>query len=132
MKIIYLYNPHNAHEVALIDRVKDEVLTNYVEEMAVVDYQTVKDTFRIRTTPAIVIIRDDLQGENLLSEDIETEKFRLTLELNKIMQEEEMNIYQKETKRIDRIVNSEIATRMGENYQIMQDMASLLLESEVL
>lgn len=131
MRVIYVYNPHSAFETALKTRAVNELQT-YVEEVESIDFQAIKDIYRIRATPALIIIRDDLQGEHLLEEDIERGQLRLALECYKALQEQESNIYQKDTKRIDSVVLKEVAIQMGENYQVMQDMASLLDESGVL
>ncbi|MGC5328872.1 hypothetical protein [Brevibacillus sp. SYSU BS000544] len=107
MRVIYAYNPNNSTEVSLIERVKQE-LGAQMEEVLVTDFQNIKDVYSIRATPALIIIRDDLQGEHLLEEDLENNQLRVTLECLKSLQEEEQAIFEMDTKRIDAVVKAEV------------------------
>lgn len=106
MRVIYIYNPHSAQEVSLVERAKNEMLT-YVEEVEVIDFEAAKDRFKIRATPALIFIRDDIQGEELLTEDMESGKLRLALECYKALQEEEAVIHNAQTNRLDNVVKAE-------------------------
>lgn len=107
MKVIYIYNPYNSREVGLLDQVKEE-LGNVVEEVEAVDFQEVKEQYRIAQTPAIIYIRDDWQGEQLLNVDDEQAKLRVTLDATQYIEEEEKNIHEMETYRLDFKVKKEI------------------------
>lgn len=129
MKLILIYNKNSSTEKNVLNRLITELET-YVETIEVLELNEAREKYPIRATPAIIPIRDDLQGESLLNE---TETgLRAVAEAYKMMQEEEKNIYNIETNRIDYLVGTEVTSKMGENYQVMQDMISLLQESEVL
>ncbi|MGK0467162.1 hypothetical protein [Clostridium sp.] len=116
MKAVYIYNPNSLKEISLIERAKEEMKI-YVEEIEVVGFEVAKTRFNIRATPAIIFIRDDLQGINLLDEV--NGKLRIVGELCKVLQEEELNIHQMDTNRIDNLINIEVAK--GQN-ELMDDM----------
>ncbi|WP_338542043.1 hypothetical protein [Paenibacillus tundrae] len=109
MYAVYIYNEHDAKQVTLKEKVIGE-LSEIVQEVVAKDYQEIKDFYRVRTTPAIIFIRDDLQGEQLLNVDEEQGKLRLALEAWKQLEEEEKNIHEMETYRIDFKVQEEIQT----------------------
>lgn len=112
MRLVYIYNPYNSREVKILDRVKDE-LGNLVEDVEAVDFQSVPEQYRVSTTPAIVYIRDDWQGEQLLDVDDEQGRLRVTLEAAKHMEEEERNIHDVETNRLDYKVQAEIRSAVA-------------------
>lgn len=128
MRIIYIYNKENAKEVELLTPLKQE-LGNYATEVIVKDVMDVRDVYPISQTPALITIREDMQGEALITEDQEKGKFRVVLEAWKHLQEEEGVLHNVTTNRIDIVVQDKIQQKMGENYQVMQDMAALLEES---
>lgn len=101
MKFIYVYSPHNEIERNMTQRLKSEIGSRIVAEY---DYQSVKDILPVRTTPAFIIIREDLQGDELLDGDPE---LRITMEAYKIDQEEDLNIRNKTTDRLDYMVSAE-------------------------
>jgi hypothetical protein len=87
MRLIYAYNPHNAQEIALLDRVKEES-SGLIEELIVEDFQTLKEYYPISQTPALIVIREDLQGPDLLEEDEETGALRLVAKVAEELQKE--------------------------------------------
>ena len=104
MKALFIYNPYSASEIKILDRVRQE-FSSHVEEVEVIDFENIKNIYKIRTTPALIIIRDDLQGSHLITDD--DGSLRATAELVKTMQEEDLNIYQAETYRIDNLIKKE-------------------------
>jgi hypothetical protein len=118
LKAIYIYNPYSAQEVTLIERAKSEMST-HVEELEVIDFESAKNRFKIRATPALIVIRDDLQGEILLNEV--NGKLRVTAELYKMLEEEERNIHQAEMHRIDNLIIREV--QKGQD-DLLEDMLS--------
>ena len=131
MKAIYIFNPHAMEEMKLIDRVRQE-LSSHLEELEIVDFESAKERFKIRATPALILIRDDFQGEELLCEDEETGQLRVTLELYKAIEEEENNIFNLETHRIDNIVNGKVTEKIGEKEQILEDALTLLTNGGII
>lgn len=113
MRVIFIYNQENLKEKEVIERAKKEIL-NYIEEIECIDFNLVREQFKIRTTPALIIIRDDLQGEHLLEEDMVNNQLRVTAELLKVMEEEDRNIHEMETYRIDYLVNKEATEKIDE------------------
>lgn len=105
MKALYIYNPHSVLEKNMFERAKKE-LSNHIQDINIKDINTIKNIIPIRDTPALVIIRDDLQGDSLLKEC--DGQLRVTAELYKALEEEELNIYQAKTHRIDSLINQEI------------------------
>ncbi|MGG6309780.1 hypothetical protein [Paenibacillus macerans] len=107
MRIVLVYNPYNSAEVAALGQVKEE-LSTYAEDVQVYDFQQVKDRYFISRTPAVIFIREDLQGEQLLNVDEVQARLRVTLEAYKNMDEEEKNLHDMENSRLDYRVNAEI------------------------
>lgn len=101
MKLIYIYSMHSEVERAALNRLRDELGMYIVGEY---DYQEVKDIIPVRATPAFLIIRDDLQGDDLLEGDAQ---LKITAEAMKAMGEEDLKIHQKETYRLDSFINGE-------------------------
>ena len=101
VKLIYIYSMHNEVERAALNRLRDELGMYIVGEY---DYQDVKDLIPIRTTPAFLILRDDLQGDELLDGDVQ---LKITAEAMKAMGEEDLKIHQKETNRLDNFISGE-------------------------
>jgi hypothetical protein len=91
MRIIYAYNPHDAKETTLLDRVKEEiseVSATLIDELMVEDFQIFKKYYPISQTPALIIVREDLQGHELLEEDEETGSLRLIAKVTEELQKE--------------------------------------------
>lgn len=101
MKLIYIYSMHNEVERTALNRLRDELGMYIVGEY---DYQEVKEIIPIRATPAFLILRDDLQGDELLDGDVQ---LKITAEAMKAMGEEDLKIHQKETNRLDSFINGE-------------------------
>lgn len=114
MKALYIYNPHSAQEVAQIERATTEML-NIVDQVEAIDVDTAKQHFHIHSTPALIVIRDDLQGTHLLDEV--NGQLRITAELYKAMEEEDLNLHQAETHRLDNLINIEV-TNAIDNYTL--------------
>lgn len=131
MKVIYIYNINDANEVALLDRAKAEMLANHIEEVECVDFQAVKDIYKIRATPALILIRDDFQGANMLDE-VAGGNLRVTAELLKAMSEEDQNIHSMTVNRVDYLINKQVSSKMADNAQVMDDMSNLLIEHGVI
>lgn len=107
MRTLFIYNSNNAKEREIIERAKNELGPD-IEEVDFVDFNTVRDHFKIRTTPALIFIRDDLQGEKLMETYQQNNKLRALGEIAKALQEEELNLHQTETNRIDSIIKKEV------------------------
>jgi hypothetical protein len=103
MRVLFVYNPNNSQEVSLIDGAMVE-MSSYIEQIEAVDFNLVREQFKIRETPALVIIRDDLQGLQLLDKDETGNQLHVTAELLKAMEEEDLNFHQQETHRIDYLI----------------------------
>jgi hypothetical protein len=109
MQAIFIYNPHNSTEVSLTERVKLE-FANYLVEVEAVDFQEVKNLFKISTTPALIIVSEALQGEHLLDE-ADNGQLKIAAELWKAIQEEEAVIHGIETNRIGDLIEAEVKKR---------------------
>ena len=105
MKALYVYNPHSVLEQDMLDSVKGG-LSLHVDKVEVMDLDEAKQKFHIRATPALIVIRDDLQGEYLLDE--ETGHLRIIGEVYKRLEDDDRNIYQKETHRVDKLIKSQV------------------------
>lgn len=102
MKLILIYNPESEIERKTFKRLYDELGNYIVREYS---FNDIKDIIPIRATPAFVVIRDDLQGDELLSGDAQ---LKVTAEAYKIMQEEEQKLLQQETYRLDNLIKTEV------------------------
>jgi hypothetical protein len=133
MRIVYIYNPHNPREVGLIDQVKQE-LGQIVEEVQVIDFQEIRDQYKISQTPALVFIREDLQGDHLLDVDDTQSKLRLTLESIKHLQDEQSNLFQTVTNRLDYRMKAEVdsaITPLKEQNDVLgRDLVTLKLKAK--
>jgi hypothetical protein len=92
-----------------IDRIRKELGAN-LEEVQCVEYEDVKHLYPLRALPAIIFLREDLQGENLLDIDPETTSLRLSLEAAQALEAEERNLQEYETYRLDFKMKQEIET----------------------
>lgn len=130
MRILYIYNPNNSVEAAAKERVLSE-LGSLVELVEAIDFMQVRDQYRIRETPALITIRDDLQGSHLLTEDAENANFRVYLEAVKALEEEEKNFLDAVANRIDNVVNTEAAVKAKIMTEaIRQDQAAMKAQME--
>lgn len=108
MKAYYIYSPYSRNELELLERVLVE-LGEYAVEL--VDYTLERERFHITQTPALVVIREDLQGSHLLDETVDG-KLRVYAELMKVVDEEEKNIHNVDNTRIDSLIKKEVATEV--------------------
>jgi hypothetical protein len=92
-----------------IDRIRKELGAN-LEEVQCAEYDDVKHLYPIRALPAIIFLREDLQGENLLDIDPETTSLRLSLEAAQALEAEERNLQEYETYRLDFKMKQKIET----------------------
>ncbi|WP_408894279.1 hypothetical protein [Paenibacillus taichungensis] len=91
----------------MIEQIKAE-LGSTMELIQCEEYEDVKDIYPIRGLPAIIFLREDLQGESLLGEDLESSSLRIKLEVAKMQEEEENNLHYMETKRLDFILEKKV------------------------
>lgn len=124
MKALIIYNPYNTQEVALLDRARQEVGA-LVQSVEAVDFQEVKNLYPITQTPAVIFIRDDLQGQFLFSED-EDKTLRIATEVRKEQEEEETNLNIPGTNRIDGLISAQAGEKAA------QFTEKLLAETEKL
>lgn len=106
MYALVIYNPNSANEVNSLARIQDE-LSSYLIESQVVSIEAAKLKYPVRATPCLIIIRDDLQGDALLTEDVESGKLNIVANAYKNLQEEERVIHNLETQRLDNLINAE-------------------------
>ena len=108
MKIILVYNQESK-----IEREKMELLEQKLGNLIIAkhNFQDVKDILPVRTTPAFIVMRDDLEGDELLDGDIE---LKIEAEVAKIMEEEEFKIHGKKTHRLDNLIKSKIEESKAE------------------
>lgn len=105
MKAYYIYSPHSRNELELLERVLIE-LGGYAVEL--VDYTLERDRFHITQTPALIMVREDLQGSHLLDETVDG-KLRIYAEFMKVIDEEEKNIHNVDNARVDSLIKKEVA-----------------------
>lgn len=109
MRAIYIYSQHDYPSIQAIDLIRKELGAN-LEEVQCVEYEDVKHLYPLRALPAIIFLREDLQGENLLDIDPETTSLRLSLEAAQALEAEERNLQEYETFRLDFKMKQEIET----------------------
>ena len=105
MKAFFISSVHSAKQRDMLTRVLNE-MSSHLTEIQTLDEDKAKEVFGIRATPALIILRDDLQGEHLLDEAVDGQLL-VTAELIKAMQEEDLAIHQKETHRMDNFIKAE-------------------------
>jgi len=104
MKALYIYNPHSANELLLIERAKSE-MDGYVMVISIDDVaQDIKNL--VRATPTLIIVSDDLQGEELTKEGVDGNLLSTAI-LCKRLEEEELAVHKSETYRLDNFVKGE-------------------------
>lgn len=103
MKALYITNKFSSKEISLVERAKNEL----GDIITIVDVNDIPDMLRyfIRSTPALIVVNDDLQGDKLMDET--DGKLLVTAMLNKRMEEEDLAIHQQETHRLDNLINME-------------------------
>jgi len=114
MKALFIYNPHSASELSIIERAQSE-MASYIETVNVDDCPSMVRNL-VRATPALIIVNDDLQGENLTAEGIDG-KLIATAMLYKRLEEEDLAIHQAETNRLDNLIKTEKTTAI-DNYTL--------------
>jgi hypothetical protein len=130
MKAILIYSQHSSKEIELADNIIAE-LGEFVETINVEEHPYVKTLFQFRATPALLLLREDLQGDYYLEEDMADNLLRTNLEINNAMEIEQKAIREIPPNRIDHIVKTKVVEKMGEYFEVMHDMAQLLLEEGV-
>jgi hypothetical protein len=104
MKALYIYNPHSAPELDLIQRAQNE-MGSYIEAISVDNLPELMRRF-VRATPALIPVNDDLQGENLTSEGVDGQLLATAM-LYKRLEEEEASIHNAQSARLDNMINAE-------------------------
>jgi hypothetical protein len=102
MKIILVYNSENSIERNKLEELKAKFNETII---ATHDFRTVRNVLPVSKTPSFVIIREDLEGDELLEGDLE---LKIEAEIEKIRQDEEMKIHGKDINRLDNLVNRKI------------------------
>ena len=105
MKAVYIYNQHSAHECEMLERAKQE-MGAYIQEVQVLDIDQAKELYHFGSTPAIIFVQEHLQGAHLL--DSTDGQLRVTAEVYKALQDEELNLRNAETHRIDYLITAEV------------------------
>lgn len=117
MRVIYVYDKNSEIQRNMITRASTEIGSS-ITELKVANLDDVKDTFNIRATPAVVILRDDLQGENLLNENTDG-SLLITALLTKYMDEEDKSLHQQDNNRLDLLVKAQEKEAQD---KLMEDM----------
>jgi hypothetical protein len=104
MKALYITSSFSPTEVALLGRVQQEL----GPQITVLDINTITGPLKsvIRTTPALIVVTDDLQGDNILAEGTDGQLI-ITAILNKRLSEEEAAVHNQETNRLDNLIANE-------------------------
>ncbi|WP_256992265.1 XkdX family protein [Paenibacillus sp. XY044] len=88
MKAIIIYNSQNTPEVRQLDTAINSMLgasvqgARVLDGLQVIDYMEVRAQYPVSNTPALICIREDLQGPSMLDEDDEKHQ-RIYLEMLK-------------------------------------------------
>lgn len=113
MKIILVYNQESEIERNTMQTLETK-LGNLI--IAKHNFMDVRDILPVRATPAFVVLRDDLEGDDLLAGDVE---LKIEAEILKIMQEEELKVHEAETNRLDNFITNKVITAQDE---LLDDM----------
>ena len=105
MKAFFVSSVHSLKQRDMVARALNEMGT-HITEIQTLDEDKAKEVFGIRATPALIILRDDWQGEHLLNETVDGQLL-VTAELLKAMEEEDLAIHQQETHRMDNFIKAE-------------------------
>ncbi|WP_373845091.1 hypothetical protein [Clostridium sp.] len=117
MRVIYVYDKNSEIQRNMITRASTEIGSS-ITELKVANLDDVKDTFNIRATPAVIILRDDLQGENLLNENTDG-SLLITALLTKYMDEEDKSLHQQDNNRLDLLIKAQEKEAQD---KLMEDM----------
>jgi len=118
MKILIVYSQHSAQELDLLPEIQDEL---YGVPHIIKTVEEVGETYGIRATPAIILIRDDLQGEELLVR--ESGKLKLVGRILEQLQDEERYLYGKGDKeRVDEYINREVMRKFDKVKKQLMDL----------
>ena len=108
-KFILIYNKESEIERNAFDRIRSEMGSYIVAEHHFMD---VKHLYPIQQTPALIPILDHLCGEHLLDGDIQ---LNMLAEATRLHEEEEEKIHNKQTKRLDNLINAEKEKAIAEH-----------------
>lgn len=111
MKALYIYNPHSAAEVALIERVLME-LGAYVQIISLDDADD-QVRYLVRETPALISADEHLQGAQLLGENVDG-SLLVTATMYQRVEADELAIFQAETHRLDNMIRTEKTAAIDE------------------
>lgn len=104
MKALYVYNPNSKKELEVIKRAKKE-MDKYIT-LIPLDSASNEIKSLIRDTPALIIVSDSLQGQELIKDGVDGALIATAM-LYKRLEEEEAFIHNAKTYRLDNIVNRE-------------------------
>jgi len=104
MRIVFIYSQHDNRQLQVIDRVKEE-MSAFVDEVAVMELDEAKQLYHISRTPAVIIIREDLQGENLMGEGVDG-KLLMSAMVVKQTEEEELVFHNAQHNRMDNYIKA--------------------------
>ncbi len=105
MKVILVYNSHSSKELDVLERAKRE-MGAYVQEFSVSTVDEAKEKYPVRATPALILLRDDLEGENLIGETVNGELI-MSAFLKQQCEQEEQVMYNQSTNRLDKLIDTE-------------------------
>lgn len=100
-KFVLIYNQHSEVERSTFDRIRQQMGSYIIAEY---DFQDVKDIYPVQQTPALIPILDHLCGEHLLDGDVELNMYA---EATRLHGEEEEKVHNRQTKRLDILINFE-------------------------
>lgn len=101
MQIIYIYNEHSEIDLLNLDNVKNQLGDKIIR---LYDFQEIKDLIPVRATPAVIFIREDLQGESLYEGDVE---MKMLGHVAKTVDDEETGLFNRNYERLDMVINNE-------------------------
>lgn len=117
MKVVFIYNPYCSEEVNYLEKVREKTL-EIGQSVTFVDFEKAKEVFDIRDTPAVVMIRDDLQGKEMLEKDESLfSKAAIVVAQNK--QKENSDFYKNEIDSIRTLIENE---KEEVQEQLLEDM----------
>lgn len=114
MRTIFIYNPQSKNEMSMLAEIRNEM-----PNIEIFDFNVIRDVFQIRTTPALIFIKDSLQGEQLLDVDPQKNKTRVMLEFLKEQENEDLILHNQKTRRIDFFVENEVAKRLAKITEVV-------------
>ncbi len=101
MKVIYIYNPHVAKEVNILERIQNEL----GNELIALDVFEISSDLKqlVQTTPALIIAPNYLQGAQLLEES-ENSELLVIAEIYQKIEQDDLHLYQQKTDRLDNFI----------------------------